>query len=195
MQDPVKVGSVNTAGQNRVVNPAEIVKLVKAEVGTGEKGIIIDLHFPDSDLKSLEQSAELWIGAKIKADTRKETKNRHKWKRMQQGEGRLVITGIINASLLLQRIVNEIQRPIQMIRLREVVDFRHRPHLKAKIYLLSATWFPRTDDEKDEATVKVDLRQLWTRIPPKISIALDAPYKFQVYNNPESIVLRILPTN
>jgi len=192
MQNPVKVGGANTAEQGRVVSPAEIVDLVKKEAG--EKGIIIDLHLPDKDRETLKRAFEWWCGAETKADdVHKETKKRHEWKATAQGEGKLIVTGVVNAFLLLQMLINEIQRAVQLMRLREVVDFRRQPHFKTKVYLFNATWTPRYTDEKDEATAKVNLRELWTRIPNEIWVALDRVYKLQVIDNPDSVVVRLMP--
>jgi len=154
-----------------------------------EKGIIIDLQLPGN----AQTPVELWTGIKTKADTRKETKNRKRWKQQTQGKGKLLLTGRVNALSLVDRIISEIKRPVEMIRLREVIDFRYQARIKVKFYFLSATWRPRNNDESDDAAIKVDVQQLWQRRPSVLSRILDQIYKVQIFDNPDSLVVRLVP--
>jgi hypothetical protein len=171
---------------SKITGVEEILNAVKAF--GNEKGIIIDIQLPGD----VQMPVELWSTAKTKADTRAETKQRKKWKEQTQGKGRLLLSGKVNALETLDALISEISRPVQMLRLREVIDVRYRARIKMKLYFLSATWRPR-DNEDDGATVKVDLTQLWQRKPPALSKALEKIYNFQVYDNPESLVVRLVP--
>jgi hypothetical protein len=173
--------------QNQTQTGVEEV-LKTLEMFSDEKGIIIDIQLPGH----IQMAVELWSNAKTKADTRAETKQRKKWKEQTQGKGKLLLSGKINALKLLDALISEISRPVQMLRLREIIDVRYRARIKMKLYFLSATWRPR-DNEDDGATVKVDLTQLWQRKPPALSKALEKIYNFQVYDNPESLVVRLVP--
>jgi len=164
----------------------EIIKAL--ETFADKKGIIVDLQLPGD----VQMSVEMWAGIKTKADTRRETKNRRKWKQAQQGKGSLILNGRVNALQLVEKIINKVQRPVQMVRLREVIDFRYQARIKMKFYFLDATWRPR-NNEDDGATVKVDLRSLWQRKPPALSKVLDQIYKVQIFDNPDSLVVRLVP--
>jgi len=170
----------------------EIVNEVLKALQTfsNNKGIVVDLQVAGD----VQTPVEMWAGIKTKADTRRETKDRKKWKQQSQGKGNLLLAGRVNALLLLGKIVNEIQRPVQLIRLREVIDFRYQARLKMKFYFLEATWRPRNTDEEDNAaTAKINIAQLWQRRPPALVRALDQVYKVQVFDNPESLVVRLVP--
>jgi hypothetical protein len=172
---------------SKIAGVEEILNAVKAF--GNEKGIIIDIQLPGD----VQTPVELWSGIKTKADTRRETKDRKKWKQQTQGKGSLLLTGRVNALSLVERIISEIERPVQLLRLREVIDFRYRARVKMKLYFLSATWRPRNTDESDNgATAKVNLRQLWERRPPALSRVLDQIYKVQIYDNPDGLVVRLI---
>jgi len=177
--------------ENNPNNPnSGVEEIIKAIQMFGNKGIIIDLQLPGN----VQTPVELWTGIRTKPDTRRETKNRRKWKQAQQGKGSLILAGRINAVHLLEKIVNEVQRPVQMVRLREVIDFRYQARIKMKFYFLDATWRPRNTDEEDNAaTAKIDIAQLWQRRPKALDKALNAIYKLQIFDNPDSLVVRLVP--
>jgi hypothetical protein len=171
----------------------EVVEEVLTALGElfpPDKAIIVDLQLP-SDGK-IKTSLEFWTGVKAKIDTRKDTNQRKKWKKRSQGEGKLLLSGGVNALTLLETLVSKIRRPVQLIRLREVIDFRYQEHFKVKIYFLTATWLPRNNEGDDGATTRFD-RQLWQRRPAVFNKVLDQVYKLKLFDNPDSAVVRLVP--
>jgi hypothetical protein len=171
----------------------EVVKEVFTALGElfpPDKAIIVDLQLPSN----IKTSLEFWTGVRAKIDTRKDTNQRKKWKKQSQGEGKLLLSGGVNGLDLLDRLVTQITRPVQLIRLRKVIDFRYQEHFKVKIYFLTATWRPRNNEDDDGATTGFD-RQLWQRRPAIFSKVLDQVYKLKLFDNPDSAVVRLVPAH